>query len=101
MAKVNAKLSELHIALIDYLLLRLTGCKVVIDGKEELMPLPAAELGVMAKLLKDNGIVADKDHANDLERLQAELNKELSGSNRADILAAAVDKIADESGLMH
>ncbi|CBY88580.1 hypothetical protein [Pantoea phage LIMEzero] len=101
MAKANQKLSELHVALIDYLLLRLTSCKVVVEGVEQIIPLPAAELGVMAKLLKDNGIVADKDHANDLEKLQAALNAELTGSARNDILSAAVNKIADDSGFMH
>lgn len=102
MAKANAKLDALHVALLDYLLARIHGTRVVIEGKEELMPLPASELAVMAKILKDNGIVADKDHADDLLKLQEELAAEMkSGANRDEILATALDKIADDSGFMH
>jgi len=102
MAKANEKLSALHEALLDYLLARIAGCKVMIEGEERIMPLPASELAVMAKILKDNGIVADKDHADDLEKLQAQLQAEMTGSsNREAILSQALDKIADDSGFMH
>ena len=102
MAKANKKLEALHIALIDYLLARLDSCHSEgPDGEPIFIPLPAAELGVMAKLLKDNGVVADKDHADDLEKLQARLAEERDAASRDDILRSAIESIADESGIMH
>lgn len=94
-------LDTLHTALVEYLLLRIASTQQVIDGEAQLVPLPAAELAVMAKLLKDNGIVADKDHADDLLALQKQLENEKSAAQRDAILQSTIDKLVDDSDMVH
>jgi hypothetical protein len=96
MAAVNKQLSGLHEMLTEYLTQRLKECM-----KEGNDPMPAAELSVLRQFLKDNGIVADKDFADDLQALQDQLQSEKSDASRKEILATAISKIADESGIMH
>ena len=94
-------LDTLHSALVEYLLMRIESTKITVDGEVVVTPLPASELAVMAKLLKDNGIVADKDHADDLAALQAQLNGEKSAAARNSILQDTLDILSEDSGIMH
>ncbi len=103
MAKPNKQLETLHLALIEYLVQRINTCYAVDEetGEMTLMPLPAAELAVMAKVLKDNGISADKDHADDLEKLQEALQRESDETNRKAIMQKAIDTLSADEGTMH
>ncbi|HDR2377167.1 TPA: hypothetical protein QCH88_004414, partial [Enterobacter asburiae] len=56
---------------------------------------------VLRQFLKDNGIQADKDHADDLLALQEQLNNEKTEAGRKDIMTAAINSIAEDSGMMH
>ncbi len=96
MASVNKQLDGLHRMLVEYLTTRLSECMK--PGNE---PMPAAELSVLRQFLKDNGIQADADHADDLLTLQEQLNKEKSDTERKSIMDSAIKAIAEDSGMMH
>lgn len=98
----KAMLDELHRELCAYLTERLK------ESKERdpetgriLMPMAAAELSVLRQFLKDNGIQADKDHADDLMALQEQLRNERSETERKSIMDAAIHKLAEDSEMMH
>nr|UVX49297.1 MAG: DNA packaging protein [Bacteriophage sp.] len=100
MASANKQLDNLHRMLVEYLTDRLEDSRRKDDSGNIISPMAAAELSVLRQFLKDNGIVADSDHAEDLLGLQAQLAKEKSDAERKAILADAVNMIADD-GTMH
>jgi hypothetical protein len=100
MATVNKQLDGLHRMLVEYLTDRLADARKRDGDGNIIAPMAAAELSVLRQFLKDNGIQADKDHADDLLHLQEQLANEKSEAARKDILAQAIDSIADE-GTMH
>lgn len=101
MASVNKQLDGLHRMLVEYLTERLVEARKKDENGNILAPMAAAELSVLRQFLKDNGIQADKDHADDLLALQNQLNQERSDAERKDILNDAISKIAEDSGIMH
>lgn len=96
MSSVNKQLDGLHRMLVEYLSTRLAACM-----EPDSEPMPAAELSVLRQFLKDNGIQADKDHADDLLALQEQLNSEKTDTGRKAIMDAAINSIAEDSGMMH
>lgn len=100
MATVNKQLDGLHRMLVEYLTDRLEDARKRDDDGNIIAPMAAAELSVLRQFLKDNGIQADKDHADDLLNLQEQLANEKSEAERKEILAKAVNSIA-EDGIMH
>lgn len=101
MSKVNAQLDGLHRMLVEYLTERLVEARKKDEDGNILAPMAAAELSVLRQFLKDNGIQADKDHADDLMALQEQLANEKSETERKSIMDAAIQSLADDSGMMH
>jgi hypothetical protein len=98
---VNKQLDTLHEMLVEYLMGRLQSSMRKDEDGNILAPMPAAELSVLRQFLKDNGIAADVDHADDLIALQEQLKNEKSEAERKSIMDAAIRSIADDSGMMH
>lgn len=92
MAAKQSKLQALHEMFAEVLLDDLR------QSKEEGIPLPAANLGVIRQFLKDNDISADID-AEDMEALRTEFEDELAAKRQArrEQARQAVDN--DEDGL--
>ncbi|HDC4425583.1 hypothetical protein NOX27_24705 [Enterobacter kobei] len=101
MASVNKQLDGLHRMLVEYLSDRLADARRKDENGNIIEPMAAAELSVLRQFLKDNGIQADKDHADDLLALQEQLNNEKTEAGRKDIMTAAINSIAEDSGMMH
>lgn len=101
MASANKQLDELHKMLVEYLMGRLQASMRKDEDGNILAPMPAAELSVLRQFLKDNGIAADADHADDLIALQEQLKNEKSEAERKSIMDAAINSIAEDSGMMH
>ena len=76
MAASQSKLAELHEMLAEIMLEDLK------QSKEEGIPLPAANLGVIRQFLKDNDITASVD-ANDMLKLREEFQTDLSEKRAA------------------
>ena len=76
MAASQSKLAELHEMLAEIMLGDLK------QSKEEGIPLPAANLGVIRQFLKDNDITASVD-ANDMLKLREEFQADLSEKREA------------------
>lgn len=72
MAASQSKLAELHEMLAEIMLEDLR------QSKEEGIPLPAANLGVIRQFLKDNDITASVD-ADDMKQLREEFQSDLAG----------------------
>lgn len=71
MAASQSKLAELHEMLAEIMLEDLR------QSKEEGIPLPAANLGVIRQFLKDNDITATVD-ADDMKQLREEFQTDLA-----------------------
>lgn len=71
MAASQSKLAELHEMLAEIMLEDLK------QSKEEGIPLPAANLGVIRQFLKDNDITASVD-ADDMKQLREEFQTDLA-----------------------
>ena len=71
MAASQSKLAELHEMLAEIMLEDLR------QSKEEGIPLPAANLGVIRQFLKDNDITASVD-ADDMKQLREEFQTDLA-----------------------
>lgn len=71
MAASQSKLAELHEMLAEIMLEDLK------QSKEEGIPLPAANLGVIRQFLKDNDITASID-ADDMKQLREEFQTDLA-----------------------
>lgn len=101
MASANKQLDALHRMLVEYLTDRLVEARKKDENGNILAPMAAAELSVLRQFLKDNGIAADADHADDLLALQEQLKQEKSDTARKSIMDTAINAIAEDSGMMH
>lgn len=90
MAASQSKLAELHEMLAEIMLEDLR------QSKEEGIPLPAANLGVIRQFLKDNDITASID-ADDMLQLREEFQADLTSKRRqrAEVKAALSDDAMD------
>ena len=94
-AASTSKLAELHEMLAEVLLADLR------QSKEEGIPLPASNLGVIRQFLKDNNISASID-ADDMAQLRDEFAEELAqkrAAGKAKINAALAED--DMSAIFH
>lgn len=76
MAASQSKLAELHEMLAEIMLDDLR------QSKEEGIPLPAANLGVIRQFLKDNDITASVD-ADDMKQLREEFQTDLANKRES------------------
>lgn len=88
MAASQSKLAELHEMLAEIMLEDLR------QSKEEGIPLPAANLGVIRQFLKDNDISASVD-ADDMKQLREEFQADLA--SKRDTRKRLNDALSDDA----